>query len=250
MDNLCFIYSQIQRRKAFNKIIFLKTVLKYAEALLSLDVELELDELKLVADEKELAFIDELDENNFSTEKSFKGKGPPSRASTRSKSRSERKNTAKTQKRRLHKDSKNKNGIKTRIENRNPSKVTETVRNLRLKDKVFSLPDLIGRVTGNRIPENVPKKAEIVTGNHYYNHKWLNGLIFYRKDHDITDAIELYSKKYCNHESLNQNANSLFETAKTFNKTWLGHVNLAVKMAKLNTTRKINTLPHLNTKQV
>ncbi len=226
-------------KRAFNKIIFYKTVLKYAEILLALDVEIDLDELKIVQDsEDNLSFIED---KHFSTEKSFiKEKTLSSRSTPRVRSRSEKK-AAKARNKAKRNNSSKKKAINNIFDKSSREKAENRInfRNNKLKEKVSNLPDLI-----NHLNNKVQRPT--IIGNEYYNQRKLNGFVIYRKDTDINDVFQIYKKKCCNDQSLKNSAIESFEKAKKFNKTWLGHVNLAVKIAKSNSLRKMNTLPPIN----
>ncbi len=234
-------------KRAFNKIIFYKTVLKYAEILIELDVELDLEELKVVQDsEDKLSFIED---KNFSTEKSFikeKTLSARSRSTPRVRSRSEKK-AAKARSKAKKINSSKKKTATNMLEKTSREKVENRInfRNVKLKEKVSNLPDLI-----DHLNKQTKIQRPITIGNEFYNLRKLNGYVIYRKDQDVNSVFQIYRKKCCNDQSLKNSAIESFEKAKQFDKTWLGHVNLAVKIARSNALRKMNSLPPINEKTI
>lgn len=210
-------------KKAVNTIIFRKTIRKYYDILVSLDVEVDLDDLDL-GDEEDEFMVEKT--SGLKREKSMNFKSgsvnTPNKVANLGRSKSLKSFTV--SKNKLGKESSNLFSINKKRpdkpQDKQPNKLLPKLNN---KNSVY-----------NASVTYFGEKLETIRKTN----RLQNGIFTFKQDLKY-ETMKTY-EKYCDGVSSYENAKAIFEDAKTFKaKSWIQQINLASRMAEANAKRRI-----------
>ncbi len=250
-------------KKAVNKIIFCATIKKYADVLIELGVEIDLDELNIDGESEDEEAVEKFLElentsslnlrDNKMKQTSINGRKSgetnrftKSRQSNRSVSKSKKKKRNNSNLQKLPNISNSK--LQAKSENR-------TTNNSNRKKSSNTLPPLRSNQKQD-IKTNAPSELYTMSVNYFEEQyekikKSRNQTIMASKEFIKNETLFVYRKFYCSDQKLEENAKRVFEDVKLFKgKSWLQQIDLGTKIVKGDALRRIKKQSQIKLDQV
>jgi len=253
-------------KKAVNKIIFCVTIKKYADVLMELGVEVDLDELNIDGESEdeeaneEVQAIENKPSSNVrenktnpkqsvnTTKSSEKNPNIKSRQSNQSASRSNKK--AENNNKNLQKLP---NLSKAKLQAKPNEQNTNNANSKKLT------PSTLPSLNGNQKQDSkagVSSEFYTMSVNYFEEQyekikKSQNQTIITSKEFIKNETLFVYKKFYCDNQKLEENAKRVFEDVKLFKgKSWLQQIDLGTKIVKGDALRRIKKQSQLKLGQV